>query len=307
MDTHCSGPGLLASTPRWGFLRRKFWQFFGEKGPGVNYPLPPRVDLKGKTVIVSGSNSGIGKEAAYIFAKWGANVVLACRDPSNAEQHPTDTIKELRQRDSNITEEQLEWWEVDFASLDSVKAFGRKWRQSGRVCDVLCNNAGLSAGRRIITKDGFELTHQVNMLAHCLMTLYILPSMKKAVAPRIVNTASIFHMGGILDFSNFNNERRTSGGLHGVQWYCDSKLKLMIWTVELQRRLSRSDDYRHVIAHAVHPGFVKSGIWDQPSKVLPWPIPALLNFIINRLSITVQQGGKLAKAKSLHDSALRVS
>lgn len=128
------------------------------------------------------------REAAYIFAKWGAKVVLACRDAPSYEQHPTETIKELLGRGAGeISEDQLEWWEVDFASIESIKAFGRRWRESGRVCDILCNNAGLSVSKRTITKDGFELTNQVNFLGHCLMTLYVLPSMKKAPAPRIVN------------------------------------------------------------------------------------------------------------------------
>ncbi|CAO1620879.1 unnamed protein product [Parajaminaea phylloscopi] len=300
-DTHCSGPGLLPTTSRWGAFRRKYWQYLGEKDPAKVLPLPPKQDLRGKTVIISGANSGIGKEAAYQFAAWGANVVLACRDAPSHEQHAEETIKEILSRDSSIRSEQLEWWEVDFAKLDSIRDFGRKWRQSGRVCDILCNNAGLSVAKRVITSDGFELTNQVNFLGHCLMTLYVLPSMQKSSAPRIVNTTSVFHYGGVLDFSNFNNEKRTSGGLHGVGWYCDTKLRLQIWTVELQRRLSRSDDYRHVIVHGCHPGFIRSNIWQNPTiQSLPWPLPQLLNFVIRKLSISTAQG-----ALTILHSALR--
>lgn len=178
-DTHCSGPGLLTTTQRWGWLRRKYWQYLGEKDVCKTLPLPPKQDLTGKTVIISGSNSGIGKEAAFRFASWGATVVMACRDAPNYEQHPEDAIKEILERDASIHPEQLEWWEVDFARLDSIRAFGRKWRESGRTCDILCNNAGLSVKKRIITADGFELTNQVNFLGHCLITLFVLPSMKK--------------------------------------------------------------------------------------------------------------------------------
>lgn len=109
---------------------------------------------------------------------------------------------------------------------------------------------------RIKTTDGFELTHQVNFLSHCLLTFIILPSMKSSRAPRIVNTCSAFHNGGNLDFNNFNNEKKTSIGLQGVQMYCDSKLQHMMFTRELQSRLSRSEDYRHVIVNGIHPGFV---------------------------------------------------
>lgn len=300
-DTHCSGAGLLDSTPRWGWLRRKFWQYLGESNPAKTLPLPPKQDLTGKTVIVSGSNSGIGKEAAFVFAQWGATVILACRDAPSHEQHATDTIKELLGRDSSIKSEQFEWWEVDFAKLDSIRAFGRKWRQSGRTCDILCNNAGLSVRKKTITRDGFELTNQVNFLGHCLMTLFVLPTMKKSVAPRIVNTTSVFHFGGALDFSNFNDEKYGSGSLHGVGWYCNTKLRLQIWTVELQRRLSRSDDYRHVIVHGCHPGFIRSNIWQNPTiQSMPWPVPQLLNFLIRLLSISTAQG-----ALTILHSALR--
>ncbi|CAO1636687.1 unnamed protein product [Sympodiomycopsis kandeliae] len=291
-ETHCEGPGNLQTTPIWGFWRRKYWQYFAEDSS--NRDLPPKQDLRGKNVIVTGSNSGIGKEAAYIFALWGAHVILACRDPpsSSPEQHPEDTIKEFIQRDSSIQEDQLEWWEIDYSKLDSVKQFGQRWQKSGLICDILCNNAGMGGiGGRTITRDGHEIVNQVNFLAHCLLTLYILPSMANARAPRIVNTTSIFHFGGILDFSNFDNEKHTSGGLHGVQWYCDAKLRLQIWTVELQRRLSRSDNYRHVIVHGCHPGFVSSNIWNAPTiKSLPWPLPQLLQRAIGALSIDAKQG-----------------
>lgn len=180
-DTHCSGPGGLSSTPIWGSLRRKYWQYFSEDA--ANHDLPPKQDLSGKNVIVTGSNSGIGKEAAYIFALWGANVIMACRNPppSSAEQHPTVAIKELLQRSQgSISEDRLTWWEVDFANLQSIKDFGKRWKDSGKVCDILCNNAGMGGvDGRIITKDGHEIVNQVNFLSHCLLTLYVLPSMKK--------------------------------------------------------------------------------------------------------------------------------
>lgn len=177
-ETHCKGAGGLPTTPIWGLLRRRYWQYFSDHARYRS--LPPRVDLRGKTVIVSGSNSGIGKEAAFVFAQWGATVILACRDPPEYEQHPKDAIKDLLARDAALSADQFEWWEVDFGKLDSVRAFGRKWRQSGRVCDVLANNAGVGgAGGRIVTRDGFELVNQINFMAHCLLTLYVLPTMKK--------------------------------------------------------------------------------------------------------------------------------
>jgi hypothetical protein len=110
-ETHCKGAGGLPTTPIWGLLRRRYWQYFSDHARYRS--LPPRVDLRGKTVIVSGSNSGIGKEAAFVFAQWGATVILACRDPPEYEQHPKDAIEDLLSRDASLSPEQFEWWEVD--------------------------------------------------------------------------------------------------------------------------------------------------------------------------------------------------
>ncbi|PWN53930.1 NAD(P)-binding protein [Violaceomyces palustris] len=290
-DTHCDGPGLLPTTQEWSRLYRFYRKYLCEISDTL--PLPdlesPENDLRGKTVIVSGSNSGIGKEACIYFAKAGASVVMACRDSQSHEQHPKEALADVV-RLSGCSPEKVEWWKVDFASLKSIHAFGQRWKESGRVCDILANNAGLSAGKRIITEDGLELTNSVNFLGHCLITFYVLPSMKRSVAPRIINTCSCFHNGGNLDFANFNDEKQLSGGLSGVQWYCDTKLRFLMWTVELQQRLSRSDDYRHVIAHGIHPGFVGSNIWNNPNFDLYWPIEMLKKILIPRLSITPEQG-----------------
>jgi NAD(P)-dependent dehydrogenase (short-subunit alcohol dehydrogenase family) len=119
------------------------------------------MDLQGKNVLLSGGNSGIGLEAAYTFAKWGAKVILACRDPPPHETHPEKAIElMLEKSEGEIKREQLEWWEVDYSSLDSVEALGKRWMDSGMVLDYLCNNAGLSSLKHITTKDGYELTSE---------------------------------------------------------------------------------------------------------------------------------------------------
>ncbi|CEH18184.1 Dehydrogenases with different specificities (related to short-chain alcohol dehydrogenases) [Ceraceosorus bombacis] len=295
-DTHCLGPGLLQTTPVWSRLYCQWRRFVGED-ERKDYPEPAGAkgagpdSMAGLTVIVTGANSGIGQQAATIFAKRGANVVLVCRDPPPHEQHPNDVIDGILKKHAHVKRENLEWWKVDFTSFDDIKAFGEKWRSSGRVCDVLCNNAGSAMGPFIHTKDGFEFTHQVNFLAHCLVTLYVLPSMKKARAPRIVNTCSIFHHAGRLDFSNLNYEKRQKRGLGGVMAYCDTKLYLLMWTRELQIRLSRSQEYRHVIAHGIHPGFVASNIWNLPHiRALPRILIWLLDKLTSWKAIPPQQG-----------------
>lgn len=180
LDTHCDGPGLSASTTPWSRLYKRFRQFegFGLDAPvSIRIPrsLPPRVDLHGQNVIISGANSGIGYEAAYIFALWGARVVLACRPNTPPyEKKPAEARLELLQRvrqaqksgqagftgEKYISDDQIEVWDLDFSSFKSIQAFGEKWLAEGRTLDILCNNAGLASAKYIVTEDGFELTRK---------------------------------------------------------------------------------------------------------------------------------------------------
>lgn len=311
-DTHCEGAGLLKTTKTWSKAYRRFRQFEGlglDATYSIHLPrsLPPRVNLKGKNVIISGSNSGIGLEAAYIFALWGANVILACRPNVPAyEMSPEDACREIVNRGSgNIDPKQLEVWDLDLSSLKSAEDLGKKWLQTGKPLDYLINNAGLSSPKYIVTEDGFELTRSVNYLGHCLLSLVLLPAMKKAQSPRIVNTCSCFHYQGNLDFSNLDYEKSQGQirGPGGVQAYCDTKLQHLMWTKELQNRLSESEEYRHVIVNGVHPGFIGSNIWKAPGiSDLAWPQPQLLNWIVSSLSVSTQQGSLCLLYGALHPS-----
>lgn len=290
-DTHCDGPGLLPCTQVWSpryCTLRKYTSDIYANLTFPDYKLPD-YDCTGKTVIISGSNSGIGKQAAIYFASAGATVVMACRMTAAHEQHPEEARKDVV-REAKVEDSKVELWEIDCSSLANVERFARRWIETGRVCDILVNNAGLSAGTRRITEEGFELTHVINFLSHCLLTFYLLPSMKSARAPRIVNTCSIFHNGGVLDFADMDNEKHTPLGPECVQAYCNSKLWFLMWSVELQDRLSRSDDYRHVIVHGIHPGFVGSNIWHNPDSKIPYPLKKVFSTVINRLSIDSKQG-----------------
>ena len=126
----------------------------------------PGTDLKDKWIIISGSNNGIGFEAAKSFAAWGANLILACREPPAWELHPAvaaEQCRHLAKAQGHIST--IEWWELDMADLASVEAFCRRWLKSDRALDILCNNAGLASTMNTnITKDGFQLVHQVRLL-----------------------------------------------------------------------------------------------------------------------------------------------
>lgn len=123
----------------------------------------PGANLKGKWIIITGSNHGVGFEAAKSLAAMGANMILACREPPAWELHPTAAVKECQALSTAQGHSStIEWWEVDMADLDSVEAFCRRWTECDRTLGLLCNNAGLvSASQSSMTKDGFQLVHQV--------------------------------------------------------------------------------------------------------------------------------------------------
>lgn len=129
----------------------------------------PDTDLTGKWIVVSGSNNGIGREAALRFAEWGANIILACRDPPPREIHPTVVVEECLETAKaagHVTE--IEWWELDMASIASVEAFSERWLKTGRALDILCNNAGMGSSpagsATFLTKDGFEVSRKTYAL-----------------------------------------------------------------------------------------------------------------------------------------------
>ena len=144
---------------------RDAWQNFRGTYP---FTIPdtdvPGADLTGKWVIISGANSGIGFEAAKSFAKWGANLVLACREPAAWEMHPTAAVEQCTAaaKANGHDGSSIEWWEIDMAKIATVEAFCAKWLATGRALDILCNNAGRRpAGPTTMTSDGFQALHQV--------------------------------------------------------------------------------------------------------------------------------------------------
>ncbi|TID21620.1 short-chain dehydrogenase TIC 32 [Venturia nashicola] len=270
-----------------------------KKGANGSTQSVPEEDLKsvqGKWIILSGSNNGIGREAAIAFAQNGANLVLACRDPPPHETHPeavvTECLEAAKKRGHYKTS--IEWWPIDSSKLSTVEAFCTRWLDTGRALDILCNNAGIGSspgGNKVFkTQDGFEIVHQVNLLSHVLITLRLLPSLAKAPAPRVVCTTSCFHYLGKFDLRNFNGGDGAIVG-EGVQLYQNNKLYFQVWLTELQRRLLLHPEYKHITVNGVHPGYVNSGIWNVNSNSFLTPvISSVLKTMSYFLGINPQQG-----------------
>ncbi|KAJ6170946.1 hypothetical protein N7470_000013 [Penicillium chermesinum] len=252
-------------------------------------PHAPKPDLQGKWVIISGSNNGVGLEAAKLFAKWGANLILACRDPPEGlgELHPTAAVTEckaLAEAQGHIST--IQWWEIDMADFKTVEAFCERWLKSDRALDILCNNAGSpSTAKTRMTKDGYQLVHQVNFLSHVLLTLRLLPSLGRSADPQIVCTTSCVHHFGIFDLDHFNGGQEMRGND-----YHNNKLYFQIWLTELQLRCLKHPEYSHIRINGVHPGFVASGIWHTHEMKSNDISMRALAFFLRYFAITPQQG-----------------
>jgi NAD(P)-dependent dehydrogenase (short-subunit alcohol dehydrogenase family) len=209
------------------------------------HTLPEVYDMRGKTVLITGGNSGIGKQAAIALAKGGARVLVAARSP----QRGSAAVDEIRVASGN---DQVELVMLDLASMASVRSAADDIMRRVDRLDVLVNNAGLTVGSRQQTEDGFELTMAVNHLGPFLLTNLLLPLLQDSTPSRIVNVASLAHKGGQLDLQDLMWAQRPFVGL---QVYATTKLCNVLFTRELARRL----DGTGVTANCLHPGTIRTG------------------------------------------------
>jgi NAD(P)-dependent dehydrogenase (short-subunit alcohol dehydrogenase family) len=193
-------------------------------------------DMSGKTVIVTGANSGIGQAAAAALAAKGARIVLAVRNTDKghaaAAQMPGTT--EVRR--------------LDLASLASVREFADGWSDP---VDILINNAGIMIPPLTQTADGFEMQFGTNHLGHFALTNLLLPH----ITGRVVTVSSTGHRIGRIDFDDLNWERKSYKAWRA---YGQSKLANLLFTAELQRRLF--DAGSTVLANAAHPGYAATNL-----------------------------------------------
>ncbi len=201
--------------------------------------------MQGKVAVITGGNSGIGKETAVALADMGAHVIIAARNPSKAAA----AVKEVRDRVPGANVEHLP---LDLASFASVRVFAGAFAERSDALDVLVNNAGAILRSRTETDDGHETQLQVNHLSHFLLTNLLREPLTRARG-RVVNVSSTGHTFARngLDFDDLEWANRRYQGF-GV--YCATKLANILFTRELATRWADSG----VTANAVHPGFVGS-------------------------------------------------
>jgi retinol dehydrogenase-12 len=227
-------------------------------------------DLANKTFIITGANTGIGKITATELARRGAHVILACRSKDKTQP----VIDEIVRTTAN---DKVEFVALDLGDLASVRACAAEILKRDIPIHGLINNAGL-AGKRGVTKDGFEIAFGTNHLGHYLFTRLLLDKLKASGPARIVNVSSKSHYAAKgIDWDAVRKSTRTITALHE---YEVSKLSNVLFTKELARRLEGS----RVTTYAVHPGVVATDVWRQ--------VPPPFRWVIKRFMITPEQGAE---------------
>ena len=202
--------------------------------------------MKGKIVIVTGANAGIGKATAAQLADMGATVVLACRSKERGET----ALNELMCFGGRC----FDLMPLDLADLDSVRAFAAAFAQKYGRLDALINNAGILGRKRELTKQGFELAFGVNYLGAFLLTLLLLPLLEKSEQGRIVMMTSVAHGWGDVRWDDYNFTQ----GYNRFAAYGQSKLCNLLFTRAMAQKLRARGS--RVTINAVHPGIVATDI-----------------------------------------------
>lgn len=200
-------------------------------------------DLSGKTIIVTGGNSGLGYESVKAFALKGAEVILACRTIEKGEKAKAE-IMQFKPAGS------IEVMKIDLMDLASVKSFADEFLKKYPKLNVLLNNAGIMATPFFKTKDGFEAQLGTNHLGHFALTGHLLERIKSTPNSRVVNVSSLAHRSGVMDFNDLMFEKGRE--FKPFRAYGQSKLTNLLFTYELQRyfETNKIDS----IAVAAHPG-----------------------------------------------------
>ncbi|HVX01907.1 MAG TPA: SDR family oxidoreductase [Nitrososphaera sp.] len=227
--------------------------------------------MEGKTCLVTGSTSGIGKEIATGLAKMGATVALVGRSREKCEAAMQDIVAASS---GSAPENLLSYFVADLSSQESVRRLAKEFADRHDKLHVLVNNAGVFMSKRELTVDGIEYTFAVNHLAPFLLTNLLLDRLKAAAPSRIVTTSSVAHRGMKIDYddlplinnnnndNNYNNKKNYSG----IRAYGQSKLANILFTRELARRLQGTG----VTANCFHPGAVRTNLVRGSAYGLAW-------------------------------------
>jgi NAD(P)-dependent dehydrogenase (short-subunit alcohol dehydrogenase family) len=218
------------------------WAMTSMESSAVPGPAP----MSGRTVVITGANSGVGKATATALASLGARTVITARSRSRGEE----ALADIRRASGS---DQVDLVVFDLADLHSVGDGARELIDRYQQIHVLVNNAGLVLSARTETKDGFESTLAINHLGPFLLTQLLSDRLVDSAPSRVVNVASTAHRSARrgMGFDDLQSQQR----YRGMQVYARSKLANILFTTELARRMTGSG----VTANSLHPGTVATG------------------------------------------------
>ena len=201
------------------------------------------IEMKNKTVLITGATNGIGWITARELARMGARTILVGRSPERTRLAAND----IRQLTANPN---VDYFVADLSSQQQIHTLAAEFKQRYERLDVLVNNAGAIFNTFETSVDGIELTFALNHLGYFLLTHLLLDVLKSSAPARIINVSSMAHVGGKINFADLQFER----GYSSWGAYAQSKLANLAFSYELARRLEGSG----VTVNALHPGFVNT-------------------------------------------------
>lgn len=247
--------------------------------------------LDGKVVVITGANTGIGKETARELSKRGAEVVLACRDLNKA----AEAAEEISKETGNV----VTTLKLDLASMKSIRSAAEELIERHPEIHILINNAGIMTCPQWKTDDGFEMQFGVNHLGSFLWTLLLLNNIKRAAPSRIVNLSSVAHTRGKMYFDDLMLTKNYTP----IRSYCQSKLANVLFTQELARRLEGSG----VSVFAVHPGAVQTELARHINESMNACVDGTLHFFGRYFFKTPEMGAQTSVYCATEESLTELS
>ncbi|XP_041670126.1 retinol dehydrogenase 12-like [Cheilinus undulatus] len=213
-----------------------------------SWSSPERLD--GKTAIITGANSGIGKETAIDLAKRGARIIMACRDLERGQA----AVQEVIERSDN---DNVVYMNLDLSDSKSIREFAEAVNKDEPRLNLLINNAGVMFSAYGKTVDGFESQIGINHFGHFLLTYLLIDLMKRSAPGRIVMVSSIAHRLGTINLDDINSEKSYDRKLA----YSQSKLANVLFARTLAKKLEGTG----ITTYSLHPGIVQSELWRHTS------------------------------------------
>lgn len=256
----------------WKILQEQIW----DRHRTVN--VSNNSDMKGKTIVITGGNRGIGFEAVKKLLMLECHIIIGCRRPSEALDSIKNSLEKFSSSSDKLTEKigTFECLKLNVASLKSVKQFASEMISRGSDINILINNAGIMFGPYELTDDGLENQMSTNYFGHFLLTILLLPVLKSSAErsqtnSRVINVSSCAHFAGSwLDFEDLNAKKYYSA----YQTYCNSKAAQIMFTKYLSEKL-QTEECSSVNVNCIHPGVVNTGLfqhdgWARIFSFLPW-------------------------------------